>query len=286
MEFAYLELLAPGMFRIGLTTLGVAVAVSTIVGPVGTYIILTPLERLLHCLVAAFFSWPIFYSLEVVTVYLMRSRRPLQIGLAAAVVLLLAAFPNAAIGYTFQALFYSQHSAQLGFLTIYLMAATGTVACHAVFFYALCQRVRVAAAPPTPQSTADFPPPATPPSEAPPMGDASAPEATAAEQRRPLFDRVPLDPGSDLVFLKTDGRYIEVHTTTGSSRVIARFADAVSQLGDRGMQVHRSYWVAHRHTTELVKRDTQTLLGLTGGHEIPVSRTYLAAVRAAFARSG
>ena len=219
MEFAYLEMLTPGMFRIGLATLGVAMGVFIVVGPIGTYITLTPQERLLNCVVAGTFSWPICYALYVVTVYLVRLRRVLLIGFAVTVVLLLASFPSAAIGYTFQTLFYSEHTAQLGFLTIYQMAATGTIACHVVFFYALCQRVRLAAARPVRQAAADIPPAAL----------------ALTEGRRPFFAPAAIEPSGDLVFLKTDGRYVEVHTTTGSSRVIARFADVVSQLGDQGM---------------------------------------------------
>ena len=72
---------------------------------------------------------------------------------------------------------------------------------------------------------------------------------------------------------------IVIVTATGVR--VSRFSDAVAQLGDQGMQVHRSYWVAHRHVTDVVQRDAQTLLGLTGGHEVTVSRTYLQTVRAA-----
>ena len=95
-----------------------------------------------------------------------------------------------------------------------------------------------------------------------------------------LLDRLLLDPGADVIYLKADGRYLQAYTTTGSSRVLMRFSDAVAALGDLGVQVHRSYWVAHREVLELVKRDTHTLLLVTGGREIPVSRTYLNAVRA------
>ena len=59
-----------------------------------------------------------------------------------------------------------------------------------------------------------------------------------------------------------------------------RFADAVTELGDLGMQVHRSYWVAHRHITGIFRRDERTMVRVTGGHELPVSRTHLSAVRA------
>ena len=121
---------------------------------------------------------------------------------------------------------------------------------------------------------------AAPPEEPPASGESSTPAASGAAPRTPFTDRLSPDADGDLVFLKSEGRYVDVHTTEGSNRVIARFADAVAQLGDVGMQVHRSYWVAHRHVTDVVKRDTHTVLILTGGREIPVSRTYLQSVRA------
>ena len=61
-----------------------------------------------------------------------------------------------------------------------------------------------------------------------------------------------------------------------------RFVDAVAELdGAGGLRVHRSYWVARHHVEGAARQDGRTTLRLTGGHEVPVSRTYMAAVRAA-----
>ena len=60
-----------------------------------------------------------------------------------------------------------------------------------------------------------------------------------------------------------------------------RFADAVAELSDQGLQVHRSYWVARRYLKRLARKEGRTVLYLTTGQEIPISRTYLCAVRAA-----
>ena len=61
-----------------------------------------------------------------------------------------------------------------------------------------------------------------------------------------------------------------------------RFADAVAELdGVGGLRVHRSYWVARRHVVCADRSHGRTTLRLTGGHEVPVSRTYMAAVRGA-----
>ena len=90
--------------------------------------------------------------------------------------------------------------------------------------------------------------------------------------------------GTDLIYIKSEDHYLEVHTAVGSSLVKMRFSDAVAELGDRGMQVHRSYWVATSHVTRSVRNGKRTLLRLTGDHTVPVSVTHLPAVRAALAR--
>ena len=85
--------------------------------------------------------------------------------------------------------------------------------------------------------------------------------------------------GRDIIFLKVDDHYIDVHTSAGSCLVLMRFADAVADLGALGMRVHRSYWVAYRHMLATVRRDRRTMLRVTGGRNVPISRPCLAAVR-------
>ena len=76
--------------------------------------------------------------------------------------------------------------------------------------------------------------------------------------------------------------YVEAFTTAGSTLVLMRFGDAIAELeGADGLRVHRSYWVARPHVTGTTRQNGRTILNLTGGHEAPVSRGYLAAVRAA-----
>lgn len=97
-----------------------------------------------------------------------------------------------------------------------------------------------------------------------------------------FLDRLPEKLGRDLVYLKTADHYVEAFTTAGSTLVLIRFVDAIAELeGAGGLRVHRSYWVASRHVARVARRHGRTTLRLTGGHEVPVSRTYLAAVRAA-----
>ena len=96
-----------------------------------------------------------------------------------------------------------------------------------------------------------------------------------------FFRRLPSELGRDLVYLKMSDHYVEVFTTAGHMVLLMRLGDAVAELDGLGMRVHRSYWVGNGHLERLVRRGRRRLLRLTGGHEVSVSRTYLAAVEAA-----
>ena len=289
MQRAYREMLTPRMLRIALITGGLALAAFVIVGPVGTYDTLTPLQRLATAVVCGALIWPMYYSLSVVTLYFLRFGSPLQTALALAAVMLVAAAPAAAITYTFLALFFAEPAARIRLPTIYLLAATASVLCSLFYHFALCQRLKRAGGSDAHEVAA--PRPATGGAAVDPgsveeaaHGGSGTPTAGVGAPGVPSFNRLPIDPDGDLIYFKSHGRDVELCTTAGSRRVPARFSDAVAQLGDQGMQVHRSYWVAHRHVAEVVQRDAQTLLRLTGDHEVPVSRTYLQSVRAAVAR--
>ena len=95
---------------------------------------------------------------------------------------------------------------------------------------------------------------------------------------KPLQDRLDgtLD---DIVYLRVSGHYLEVVTESASMVFLKRLSDAVAELGDRGMQTHRSYWVAYRYVSRLRRRDHSMVLRLANNHEIPVSRSFLPAVR-------
>ena len=113
-------------------------------------------------------------------------------------------------------------------------------------------------------------------------GRGRQPPAWAPPPGARFLDRLPEKLGRDLVYLKTADHYVEAFTTEGSTLVLMRFVDAVAELdGAGGLRVHRSYWVARQHVEGVARRNGRTTLQLTGGHEVPVSRTYMAAVRAA-----
>lgn len=128
-------------------------------------------------------------------------------------------------------------------------------------------------------SVPEPPPSGTPANGAPAQLGGKRRARTRSRGRRP--QRLSEELRSEVIYLKSEDHYLHLHTAEGLTLVKMRLADAVSQLGDSGLQVHRSYWAAYRHMRELTKRDRRLLLQLSGGHEVPVSARHSLAVEAA-----
>ena len=294
MAFAYRELLDFRTLGLALTTVGLIVTIMSFIGPLGSYDRLSLLQRLVYGFVCAAFGWPVCHCVTVVTYYLVRDRTPTEGAVAASLAMLFAAVPCASVASAFKTLFFGDYAVFDGFLTLYLLVASLAVACCLLFHYIVCQRLKLSAglavtatagsggAPGGADGWDDTPGgvPARPGAD-----DADGTPAVDqlpadAEPRARFFERLPTEIGRELVYIKTEDHYVEVHTKVGSARVLVRFADAVDELGELGMQVHRCYWVAHRETAELVTRGHRTLLRLADDREVPVSRRYLADVQA------
>ena len=308
MQFAYREMLTPRMFRQVLAALGAIVAVFTIIGPVSTYETLSPLRRLGYWSLCYFVAWPVFFCMAVVTLYLLRDKSPRTAFLSLGGMALVAAVPATGIVLSIEEFMRPAYPA--GFRTMYpkvvAMMLPATVLVHLI----VLQRLRLdgtrpaalrSAFPklgddagndshgrcsPTSQAAAATPAP-EPGTAASPRVSEHVPQpahhgaAPPATKPRSVFDRLPRRLGTDLIYLTVDDHYVKAHTSAGSAIVLMRFADATAELGDHGLQVHRSYWVARRYLQRLVRKDGRTVLRLSNGQEIPVSRTYLTAVRAA-----
>ncbi|MEL7430603.1 MAG: LytTR family transcriptional regulator DNA-binding domain-containing protein [Pseudomonadota bacterium] len=106
------------------------------------------------------------------------------------------------------------------------------------------------------------------------------------ENERSLFiQRLPLHLGTDLISLQSQDHYLKVTTKKGSELLLMRMGDACQELeAVDGMQVHRSWWVSSTHVTELVKRGGKTVLKLSDGQEVPVSRGFAKTVEARYVR--
>jgi hypothetical protein len=103
---------------------------------------------------------------------------------------------------------------------------------------------------------------------------APAPEPDAA---------LPLPPGFGAILaLKGEDHYVRVIGTRSEELILVRMRDAIARLGDAdGLRIHRSWWVA-RAAVAAVRRDGRTaIVTLTSGHEAPVARDMMPALRTA-----
>lgn len=107
--------------------------------------------------------------------------------------------------------------------------------------------------------------------------------ATAPEPKRPrIVDRLPPAQRGRLTRMSMQDHYVDVRTTKGGGLVLMRFADAVAEAdAAEGLQIHRSHWVAKDAVEKTVRRDGKLFLKLADGAELPVSRSFQAAVKAA-----
>lgn len=97
----------------------------------------------------------------------------------------------------------------------------------------------------------------------------------------PLLDRLPPHKRGPVLRLGVEDHYTQVVTTRGTELVLMRLSDAAQLMGDLGLRIHRSHWVA-RDAVRDVRRDGSKLkVELRDGTVLPVGRTYEGAVRGA-----
>lgn len=109
---------------------------------------------------------------------------------------------------------------------------------------------------------------------------AKRPGAMAPEKRPRVVDRLPPGQRGRLTHMSMQDHYVDVHTTRGGGLVLMRFADAMAETdGTEGVQIHRSHWVANAAVDKAVRRGGKLYLRLNDGTELPVSRSFQAAVR-------
>lgn len=105
--------------------------------------------------------------------------------------------------------------------------------------------------------------------------------ATAPPSDR-FYKRLKPALGRDLVCLSMQDHYVEVKTKLGAQLVLMRFSDALEELTDQpGWRIHRSHWVAEGGVANIRREGGKTFIVTSDDSELPVSRTYLPALREA-----
>ena len=258
-EFAYRELCEARLILVSLAISCVFVLFFTVAGP-GSDLLTDPLRRAAYFGLISALSWPLGHCTAMAMLYCLRRCRTVHLVLASLAAGLYVAATIATVAYALDRLMRPDGPPPPGWPLFYVRAAVASVVHFGLIHYLAVQLAKLRALPEGRSETTRSP----------------VIESTLSGR---FLDRLPEEVGRDVVYLKVNGHYINVLTTAGSAAVLMRLADAVAELGDLGLQVHRSFWVAKRHVTGVFRREGRTVVQVTGGTEVPVSRTFLAAVR-------
>ena len=98
--------------------------------------------------------------------------------------------------------------------------------------------------------------------------------------------RMPRAIGCDIVLISSDMHYLHVYTTLGKCMILGTIRDAAEQLGDNGLLVHRSHWVAHKHVNRLTRRGRSWECVMSNDQRVPVSRRNQSKVSEWYGRAG
>ena len=289
MRFAYREVATPGMgWVVAGISFGLLAIVATL-GPMDTLRTLTLVQRLAYFGLVTVLKVPVYFACGFFVLYVLRDSRLVCLAAALALMCAVVTASGAALAMTLYGPFHGGASPKATFSGVYafgvLISAVGT----ALSLYVLYLRVSRT----TQRDGAVERDPGAPPAgthgspEAAAVGSAAggtsaeAPHAAPSEGGSPAPQlRLPAEIGRDVVYVHVSGHYVEVVTTAGTAVVLMRLSDVARALDGQGMQTHRSYWAAYRHVVRLQSDDHRVVLHLTGGHRVPVSRSFRAAVRA------
>ncbi|MFT4716058.1 MAG: hypothetical protein ACI8YI_000785 [Paracoccaceae bacterium] len=95
-----------------------------------------------------------------------------------------------------------------------------------------------------------------------------------------FYKRLKPNLGKNLIRLCGQDHYVEVCTDAGKDMILMRFSDAMNELaGYKGLQVHRSHWVALAAIDRVEKSGTSLKVLMKDGSQVPVSRSFRTAIK-------
>lgn len=109
--------------------------------------------------------------------------------------------------------------------------------------------------------------------QAPSRTPIARPAAEPAEEPDWL-DRLPPALGRNLVLLQAQDHYLRAETSHGETLLRGTLGEAEEALGDVGIRVHRSWWVARSAIQTYRYRKGAPVLVLKTGQSVPVGRHY------------
>lgn len=122
---------------------------------------------------------------------------------------------------------------------------------------------------------------ATPESEMSPVGATSKRPSSVmnpdlSARKDSLLERIPLAIGQQLISITADLHYLQITTRRGRTTILGSLTEAETELGECGLRIHRSHWIA----LDAVRRLRRTANGwrceLVNGRTLPVSRRRVA----------
>ncbi|MCU4655247.1 LytTR family transcriptional regulator [Roseibacterium sp. SDUM158016] len=244
-------------------TVAILMVGATLAGPFGTYEDLTIFERLVYWGTAILGCGLIMEVLLIVALTYPILDLPAWVRFGAAV--FLGSFPATVVVLALEYFMRGYSPGPMFALRVWLLVGGVAVLVSFVEYRKALRSVAVGAEPPTPvrawnedgsRASGQLPPSAS-------------------------FLRS-IDPAlrHGLVSLSKQGHYLEVVTRRGAALILKRMSDAVAELdGYRGMQIHRSHWVALDAVREVVRDDSRVAVRLDDGRLLPVSRPNLARLR-------
>lgn len=109
-----------------------------------------------------------------------------------------------------------------------------------------------------------------------PTGEAAAAPGSPFEAPR----RLPHHLLENALCLQMEDHHVRIHAHQRSWLHLATMREAIEQIGEeRGLQVHRSWWVARGAVRDVVEEGRSVRLLLANGIEVPVARNRIAALR-------
>lgn len=116
-----------------------------------------------------------------------------------------------------------------------------------------------------------------------PIGSASPAASPAATVGEPaILSRLPRPQRGRLLHISVSDHYVDVTTDRGTTLVLMRLSDAIRETAPiAGLQVHRSHWVALDAVRRGLRQGGKPVLELENGATVPVSRSFIDAVRSA-----
>ena len=271
--------------RVVVHLLGFLVAVTLLayLGPFGTWTALAPFDRLAFWMIAVGVNWlcaALVFSITMRVFFERDWHRAAGILLASIV----TAVPGTAAVWLVVAAYLDYRPADLAeVFGLYSQVVVLQVIIGTLVFLIVSRELRREAGTEESSGPARKPPGAA--SGAHPAGAAEAgsrprgPAAAAPAQA--LLARLPARRRGELLHMRMQDHYVEVHTTRGMEMLLLRFRDALREVEyAEGMQVHRSHWVAQAAVDGVERRDGRVTLRLVNGSKVPVSRSFAPALRA------